>query len=67
MDLLNNSSTGAAPAKQVNNLVSPKTNNLMMVSVAESTGIDGDDEQSPVRLPAPSKANADSADEIENN
>lgn len=51
MDLLNNSTTAVAvgPAKQVNNLVSPKTNNLM--AAMESAGVEADDEQSPVRLP----------------
>ena len=49
MDLLNNSTAAAAaPAKQVNNPISPKTNNLMAL---DSEGIDADDEQSPVRLP----------------
>lgn len=53
MDLLN--SSAAAPTKQVNNLVSPKTNNLM---VTDSAGVDGDDEQSPVRLPLPKDGQA---------
>ena len=48
MDLLNNST--AAPTKQVNNLIAPKTNNLM---TNDSVAMDADDEESPVRLPKP--------------